>query len=173
MKESVCVIFCLHLPFSWGFVGACKECGIGSGNAYCRSGSSCRNHMPFFRTKITSIFGLFAICAGKSFGKRQIYSSRCEALKWLFVKIEKCLNPNLEFLVMSLDIWKICHFLCGKVSHAYALTKVLQGLPLLKGIPLQLLGRHEFPSITFSLWLIVCGQLGTRVSPRARSCPAR
>lgn len=29
-----------------------------------------------FGTKITSIFGLFAICAGKPFGERQIYRSR-------------------------------------------------------------------------------------------------
>lgn len=68
------------LPPPEGAVGACEECRIDAGNGYFRSGGSSRNRIPFFGTKITSIFGLFAICAGKSFEERRIYSSTFEAL---------------------------------------------------------------------------------------------
>ena len=78
--KNLCMIFARIPPPPEGSVGACAECRIGSGDAYMGGGSSSRNHTPFFGIKITSIFGLFAICAGKSFGERQIYSSRFEAI---------------------------------------------------------------------------------------------
>lgn len=76
--KNLCIVFAHITPPA---EGAWAECRIGSGNAYFRSGSSWgRNHISFFRTKIIAIFGLFTICAGKSFGERQIYNSRCETL---------------------------------------------------------------------------------------------
>lgn len=80
VSKNLCMFFAHIPPPPEGSVGACEECRIGSGDAYIRGGRSLRNHTPFFGIKITSIFGLFPICAGKSFGERQIYSSRFEAV---------------------------------------------------------------------------------------------
>lgn len=50
--KNLCMIFAHIPPPSEGSVGACEGCRTGSSNACCRNGSSSRNHISFFGTKI-------------------------------------------------------------------------------------------------------------------------